>query len=274
MARRAHETTQELYFTRESESFIAPEVVEERLDRSVNYERRVGLGSFAVSRIIAEELVAQQELFGDANSLARAHMKQLAMPLHELIAAHNRNIQPQPETTEELKHIYKKTSTLLDAFIDQRDTLEHGLGSKVAHNQLSGAISELAFSALLLRSRHHHGYIPLPSERLDDHAPRDATGKRHAIDFVITRTDTPETEFGVQIKTSSSHIGPRYAQAVPIISLQELAGGEYHLGKYHLPESIVRDASGNASNVDTVRINKASKAAVAILDSIQAERAR
>ncbi len=265
MARHAHETSQEMYFTPESDTFVAPEVVEGRLDRTLGHEARIG--HFAVSLVLSEELVAQQEVMGTPIDLARAHMKHLSIPLYEYLAARNRNTAVDQETAAAANATYRKAASVLDTFVTRRDSTEHSPENKYTLNQLSGAISELTFFSLLLRNRHQHGYIALPSNRHDDHAPRDVTGKRHSFDFSVLNERMPNERIDLQVKTARNHLGAPYARSVPVISTEELTG-DYFKGKYSLPLSLIHDSEHTATERETTEIATASSIAVRALRTL------
>lgn len=246
MARHAHEISQKPSFiAMDSDDFTPSHIIEEQFDRAIEREQRENAG-FPVARITSEELITQQEQYGDAVERGRAYMKALSIPLYELIGSHARNRQPSDEIIHEVNHAYTESGALLRDFTTEREATKE----KRLHQELTGAISEVAFFALALRGRQKNGFVALPSRLIDDHAPVDATGKRHAFDFTVTKERDPSITFPIQVKTGDSAMGPRYAQAIPTISLQKLAGGAYHNGKYALPRAIGLESAHRESQFD------------------------
>ncbi len=258
MARHAYESSREYYFTKENGgTFVGPQEVEDRLDRAIERESR--LGHFVISRVISDEFIAQQELFGNPVDLTRAHMKQLALPLHELIASIRRRGAVPLDVTEEVENSRTQANSLLATLIEKRDAFDIELPRYKLndYNSLSGAISELTFFSLVLRNHEKSAYIAVPSSRVDDHADKDATGKRRASDFTVINLAAPDRTANIQIKTSTKHRGPGYVQAVPVITLEEIAGS-HGAGKYKLPAALAHDGSGSADEAEIKLINQAS----------------
>lgn len=266
MARHAHETSLKPHFTpRESEDFIRARVIETELDDALERERRENNG-FPVSRIISEELITQQEAYGSAMERTRAYMKALSVPLHELIAMRLRNAHPSDTLKHEINHSYLESGALLRDLTTERNTLEVNEGS---HRELTGAISELAFFTLALRTHEQHGFVVLPSRLEDDiQAERDKGGRRQAFDFTITNEQTPQIAIPIQVKTGNSFNGPRYNRSVPVISLEQLANNTYSNGKYALPRALGMEALGRASQFDIVHLANASDTLTKTLQSI------
>lgn len=263
MARHAYENSRaELYYSPDDPNFVSPEVIEMRLDDALRNELRAGLGIFAISKLTAEELVAQQEYLGDSVNTTRARLKELAIPLYEQIYFTSRGIATPQETKQSVGNIYSKTTSLIRQLSASRVKIPSTKESLIEHRKLTGAISEATFFALAIKRYRKSGPVPLPSSLEDDtyslSGTREPGKSRTSFDFSLVDTVNLKSKpIKVQVKTSSYTGGRPYKDSILKISTQELAQGHYLRGKYGLPEALARDGSGHASNTDVIAIETA-----------------